>query len=89
MFLSTLLARQYVKYGMAVQTFIKETSLLSWLMVTRSNPLVISTKVPAMFNPATCEPYNKTGSTVDYVVWPVLYLQEGRTIIEKGVVACK
>lgn len=89
MFLSTFHARKYVKSGVAVRTFIKEIVLLSWLMVTRSNPLVICTKVPAMFNSATCEPYSTTGFLVDYVVWPVLYLQEGRAIIEKGIVACK
>jgi hypothetical protein len=48
-------------------------------------PVVLTTKLTGKFDTDRFRHYTKSGSTVDYVVWPVLFLHEGGPIICKGV----
>jgi hypothetical protein len=47
--------------------------------------VVLTTKLTGQFDTDSFRHYTKSGSTVDYVVWPVLFLHEGGPIICKGV----
>ena len=71
--------------GDGVKNFTKKAVSLCWLMVIQDPPVVLTTKLTGKFDTDRFRHYTKSGSTVDYVVWPVLFLHEGGPIICKGV----
>ena len=71
--------------GEGVKNFIKKAVSLCWLMVIQDPPVVLTTKLTGKFDTDRFRHYTQSGSTVDYVVWPVLFLHEGGPIICKGV----
>ncbi|XP_063414129.1 dynein regulatory complex subunit 4-like isoform X1 [Mytilus trossulus] len=71
--------------GKDVQTFIKKTLSLCWLMTIQDPPVILTTELSGKFNTDLFRHYTKSGSNVDYVVWPVVFLHDGGPIICKGV----
>ncbi|XP_052078659.1 golgin subfamily A member 4-like isoform X2 [Mytilus californianus] len=71
--------------GKDVKTFIKKTLSLCWLMTIQDPPVILNTELSGKFNTDLFRHYTKSGSNVDYVVWPVVFLHEGGPIICKGV----
>jgi hypothetical protein len=76
---------EYNVGGDGVTNFIKKAVSLCWLMAIQDPPVVLTTKLTGKFDTDRFRHYTKSGSTVDYVVWPVLFLHEGGPIICKGV----
>lgn len=71
--------------GKDVKTFIKKTLSLCWLMTIQDPPVILNAELSGKFNTDLFRHYTKSGSNVDYVVWPVVFLHEGGPIICKGV----
>ncbi|XP_060569841.1 uncharacterized protein LOC132728251 [Ruditapes philippinarum] len=60
---------------------------LCWLMHVQTPPIVIDTcaKPGSNFDTSRYKQYTKAGKKIDFVVWPVLLLEEGGAILCKGV----
>ena len=62
---------------------------LCWYMVLQTPSLYINTEFKAapgeQFNADLFKFYTETGDTLDFIVWPPLYRQEGGAILSKGV----
>ncbi|CAC5403598.1 unnamed protein product [Mytilus coruscus] len=71
--------------GTDVETFIKKTLSLCWLMNIVDPPAILITESSGKFNTDLFKFYTKSGSKVDYVVWPAVFLHEGGPLICKGV----
>lgn len=75
-----------------VKAFFDKCLQLCWLMVVQDPSVHIDTEnavVNERFDSNTHKPYTKSGSLVDFLVWPTLYLCKGGGILAKGVVQCK
>ncbi|XP_052277966.1 uncharacterized protein LOC127876661 isoform X1 [Dreissena polymorpha] len=71
----------------AMKPFIKKCLFLCWMMVVQGPPLCFdwSTKHGSKFDASLYKQYTKSGNTVDYVVWPTMFLHESGPVILKGV----
>ncbi|KAH3881000.1 uncharacterized protein LOC127878909 [Dreissena polymorpha] len=71
----------------AMKPFVKKCLFLCWMMVVQGPPLCFdwSTKHGSKFDSSLYKQYTKSGNTVDYVVWPTMFLHEGGPMIVKGV----
>ena len=60
---------------------------LSWLMRTQSPELFLDDRLEtdSKFDADRFKHYTQTGQTMDYIVWPALYLHEGGPLLQKGV----
>ena len=70
-----------------VQTYLKRCTELSWLMAVQDPPMAISINVgdEVTFKKSLFREYTKPGAFVDYIVWPVVLIQDGGALIAKGV----
>lgn len=71
--------------------FITECLQLCFYMCTQDPPVVLdfSCKSGDAFNKDKFTPFTKSGSVVDYMVWPVMYLSDNGAIMSKGIVQGK
>ena len=71
----------------AIQSFVKECVQLCWLMSVQDPPVVIGSypKHGDVFDLNKYKAYTKSGSLLEYMVWPPLYLHHGGPLLEKGV----
>ncbi|VDI49526.1 Hypothetical predicted protein, partial [Mytilus galloprovincialis] len=69
------------------EAFITECLQLCLYMCTQDPPVVLdfSCKSGDAFNKDKFTPFTKSGSVVDYVVWPVMYLSDNGAIMSKGI----
>ncbi|XP_060569843.1 uncharacterized protein LOC132728252 isoform X2 [Ruditapes philippinarum] len=60
---------------------------LCWLMHVQTPPVVIDTcaKSGSNFDTSRYKQYTKAGKKIDFIVWPVLLLEEGGAVLCKGV----
>lgn len=79
------------KLSTVVTGFTKECLKVCWLMVHQDPPLTFHLNVSEFekFDGSLYKAYTKSGTLVDYVVWPALLLHEGGPTLAKGVVQCK
>ncbi|XP_060602788.1 uncharacterized protein LOC132755870 [Ruditapes philippinarum] len=69
-----------------LKPFIKKCIFLGWMMVVQSPPMCLTTcEEGERFDKNKFKEYTKSGPTVDFVVWPALYLHENGPLIGKGV----
>ncbi|XP_060602792.1 uncharacterized protein LOC132755875 [Ruditapes philippinarum] len=74
------------EYILELKPFIKKCIFLGWMMVVQSPPMCLATcKEGERFDSNIFKVYTKSGPTVDFVVWPALYLHENGPLIGKGV----
>ncbi|XP_052794651.1 uncharacterized protein LOC128227820 [Mya arenaria] len=74
-----------------VRPFIDECITICWLMSVQDPPVVLGKDPPpnSLFDTNFFKHYTMTGTEIDYVVWPSLYLHEGGPLLGKGVVQAK
>ncbi|XP_053400501.1 uncharacterized protein LOC123558290 [Mercenaria mercenaria] len=68
-----------------VKTYKSMCEELCWLMAVQDPPLVLSENSPQKFDTNVFKDYTKRGTYVQYVVWPALFLNEGGSLLTKGV----
>lgn len=71
-----------------IEPFIRKSIELCWLMAIQEPSVYVDTNVSLTNTPFETfflKPYTVQGQYVDFIVWPALYLQEGGSILSKGV----
>lgn len=62
---------------------------LCWLMAIQDPPVYFDSMIQSQgekkFDSQLYRPYTKSGNLIKYIVWPVLYLHEGGSILCKGI----
>lgn len=74
------------EYILELKPYIKKCIFLGWMMVVQSPPMCLATcKEGERFDKNIFKEYTKSGPTVDFVVWPALYLHDNGPLLGKGV----
>ncbi|XP_062594687.1 putative protein tag-278 [Saccostrea cucullata] len=75
-------------YPPEVTQYVDSCAEICWFMVIQNPPFSLSWEAPPgeMVDTSKFNFYRTSGRYVDFVVWPVLYDQNGSTVIAKGVV---
>lgn len=70
-----------------VLSFAKDVVEVCWWMRCTHPPVHLDCSIPVdrKFSPELYKAYTKSGQTIDYVVWPVMYLYEHGPLLSKGV----
>lgn len=70
-----------------MRPFVEECFSICWLMCIQDPPVVLGPDVQhgQRFNADLYKAYTKSGSCVDFLVWPAMFLHEGGPILCKGV----
>lgn len=70
-----------------VLNFAKDVVEVCWWMRCTQPPVHLDFSIPVdgKFSPELYKAYTKSGQTIDYVVWPVMYLHEHGPLLSKGV----
>lgn len=71
-----------------VDKFLKKCAQVCWLMVIQDPQVFVDTNLNDIrkhFDTDRYKTYTKTGTYVDFIVWPTLYLHKGGDILMKGV----
>uniref|UniRef100_A0A8W8KUC5 Mitochondria-eating protein C-terminal domain-containing protein n=1 Tax=Magallana gigas TaxID=29159 RepID=A0A8W8KUC5_MAGGI len=60
---------------------------MCWFMQTTRPPIHLSARIPddGRMNNDIFRAYMKSGTEVDYIVWPVMYLYENGPVLNKGI----
>ncbi|VDI48721.1 Hypothetical predicted protein [Mytilus galloprovincialis] len=75
------------KGGGKSEIFVNKCSLLCLFMVVQDPPVVLdfSCQPGDPFNKDMFTPFTSSGEVVDYLVWPLMYLNQGGAIMSKGI----
>lgn len=75
------------KLALKARAFTEECFETCWLMCVQDPPVVIdfNDSEGKPFNTAHYKAYTKSGSVIEYVVWPALFLHQGGSLLCKGV----
>lgn len=70
-----------------VLNFARDVVEVCWWMRCTQPPVHLDFSIPVegRFSPELYKAYTKSGQTIDYVVWPVMYLHEHGPLLSKGV----
>lgn len=70
-----------------VLNFARDVVEVCWWMRCTQPPVHLDFSIPVdrKFSPELYKAYTKSGQTIDYVVWPVMYLHEHGPMLSKGV----
>ncbi|XP_053392088.1 uncharacterized protein LOC128554801 [Mercenaria mercenaria] len=71
-----------------IENYIDKCITLCWLMAIQDPPVYIDVETQrhdAKLDTERYKHYTQSGTAVDYIVWPVLYLHEGGHILCKGI----
>lgn len=70
-----------------VLNFARDVVEVCWWMRCTHPPVHLDFSIPVdgKFSPELYKAYTKSGQTIDYVVWPVMYLHEHGPLLSKGV----
>lgn len=72
----------------ATKDYLRESLELSWLMAIQDPPVYMDTNFSTtneQFDSNVFKQYTKSGSSIDFIVWPALYLCENGSLLIKGV----
>ncbi|XP_052791932.1 uncharacterized protein LOC128226078 [Mya arenaria] len=71
----------------SLKPFIKKSLFICWMMVVQTPPMVFdsTTKPDSRFDALLYRQYTASGDTVEYVVWPAMFLHEKGSLVLKGV----
>jgi hypothetical protein len=75
-----------------MKTFVNKSLELSWLMVVQDPPVFVDTnneRCDELYVNNELKAYTKSGTYIDFIVWPTLYLHKGGNILCKGIAQCK
>lgn len=70
-------------------SYIKKCVHLCYYVAVQDPPMVIDFESGQIFDKQSWKEYTRSGTEVEYIVWPALYLYKGGPIMVKGVVQPK
>lgn len=76
----------------AVKKYLETSLQLCWLMAVQDPPVHMDTVISKSDEPYdsnTHKQYTKSGTLIDYIVWPAIYLCENGSLLAKGIAQCK
>lgn len=75
------------KQEQPIALFLKECFKICWLMAIQDPPVVLrnTDRKGDVFNADLFKPYTKSGSKIEFIVWPPLLLYDGGPVLCKGV----
>lgn len=77
---------QYKDFSLA---YVENCVKICYFAAVQNPPMVIDFEPVQIFDKQSYREYTRSGTIVEYVVWPVLYLHKGGPILSKGVVQPK
>lgn len=82
-FFQTISSSQFTK----TTHFAERCVELCWFMQTTQPPIHLSARIPddGRMNNDIFRAYMKSGTEVDYIVWPAMYLHENGPLLSKGI----
>lgn len=82
-FFQTITLSQFVK----TVHFAERCVELCWFMQTTQPPIHLSAHIPddGMMDADIFKAYMKSGTEIDYIVWPVMHLYENGPVLNKGI----
>ncbi|XP_063413399.1 myosin-11-like isoform X2 [Mytilus trossulus] len=80
------LVAQYKDFSLQ---YIENCVKICYFAAVQTPPMVIDFEPGQMFDKQSYREYTRSGTVVEYLVWPVLYLHKGGPILSKGVVQPK
>lgn len=86
--LKRLLPDKGVRTNPRMKKFLNNCLELCWLMVIQDPPVFMDVVIECSgkkYDTNVYKHYTKSGKYIDYIVWPPIYLQEGGSILCKGV----
>ena len=79
-----------MKIGNKLKAFAEKCVELTWWMSVQDPPIYMDDgKDVTLHNPDIYRAYTKSGTEIDYIVWPALLLYEGGAVLMKGVAQYK
>ncbi|KAK3099691.1 hypothetical protein FSP39_008120 [Pinctada imbricata] len=71
----------------SVISFADKCCEITWLMTVQSPPMYIEcdVKTGSTFNSDLMAQYTRSGPNVEFVVWPVVYIEKNGALLSKGV----
>ncbi|XP_052796044.1 uncharacterized protein LOC128228650 isoform X2 [Mya arenaria] len=71
----------------SLKPFIKKSLFICWMMVVQTPPMVFdsTTEPDSRFDSLLYRQYTASGDTIEYVVWPAMFLHEKGSLVLKGV----
>ncbi|XP_071127873.1 uncharacterized protein [Mytilus edulis] len=86
---STSTCKIVAKYKDFSFKYIENCVKICYFAAVQNPPMVIDFEPGQMFDKQSYREYTRSGTVVEYLVWPVLYLHKGGPILSKGVVQPK
>ena len=86
-----IIQRSEISYNISrVPDYVKKCLYVCWFMTLQDPPLAfkIETENYQYFNKDVYKAFTKTGSYIEYIVWPPLLLHAGGPLLAKGVAQC-
>ena len=71
-----------------IENFLCKSIDLCWRMAVQDPPVYVDTNLSVRDSPLNknlFKPYTSNGQFIDFVVWPTLYLQQGGSVLCKGI----
>ncbi|KAH3838529.1 hypothetical protein DPMN_111939 [Dreissena polymorpha] len=78
---------RYSRYALLITPYLQECFSICWLMCVQDPPVVFGSlpKNGAAFDKNAYKEYTQSGTTIDFVVWPAMFLFQGGNVLCKGV----
>ncbi|XP_052078894.1 myosin-9-like isoform X2 [Mytilus californianus] len=86
---STSTCKTVAQYKDFSLQYIENCVKICYFAAVQNPPMVIDFEPVQIFDKQFYREYTRSGTSVEYVVWPVLYLHKGGPILSKGVVQPK
>ncbi|CAC5382390.1 unnamed protein product [Mytilus coruscus] len=83
------ICKTVVQHGDCCLAYIENCVSLCYYVAVQDPPMVIDFEPGQIFDKQSWKEYTRSGTEVEYVVWPALYLYKGGPIMSKGVVQPK
>ena len=70
-----------------VSAYVHECFQICWLMSIQDPPVVLGSQPQSgsRFDTSLYKAYTSSGTTLEFLVWPAMFLYEGGNILSKGV----
>ena len=74
-----------------VEMYIQRCTEICWLMAIQDPPMALYLKLDknAKYEKSLYREFTKHGNFVDYIVWPAVLIQDGGSLMCKGIVQCR
>ncbi|XP_052244890.1 uncharacterized protein LOC127854019 isoform X2 [Dreissena polymorpha] len=78
---------RYARYALLITPYLQECFSICWLMCVQDPPVVFGSlpKHGAAFDKNAYKEFTQSGTNIDFVVWPAMFLFQGGNVLCKGV----